>query len=310
MRNTGLDVARLIAMAFVAVQHALSVCDIESPRLFSKLDLGQLGVVVFFSISGYLAVQKGDTKPISWLRKRLSRIFVPYWVTLTGVLIANHYQAYKPISLPLVLSEYLGVAGWTHRGELIGVHFWFISLLLFCYVIAAIIRACPVSFPVIVLATVGWIWYEPHYAGCTLAFLTGIGFGKISTSPSLVGISAAAVGAMLLGQLCNSAFSCVAVAAGSLGSLSIPWKVSRQNACKIADASNMSYHFYLVHGPVYLAVALFVSPKLWSVLSLGTFIAVSVAIVLRNTETAIRYWTSHLSDFVQKKKPVNQRDSG
>lgn len=284
-------------MSLVAVQHALSVSDIESPPLFFRLDAGQCGVAIFFSISGYLAALGGETKPVPWLRKRLSRIFVPYWITVTGVLIANHLQAYKPVSLQLVVSEYLGVAGWTHRGELLGVHFWFISLLLLCYLIAAILRAFPVSYSVIVVATVVWIWYDPFYAGHTLAFLTGFGFGKFSISPSLISLSAATAGATALAQLFNSAFACVAVAAVPLGSLAIPLKLSDQKACKLADTSNMSYHFYLVHGPVYLAVATFVSPRLWIVLFLGTTIAAIGAIALQKSETSLRRWSSRLFQF-------------
>jgi peptidoglycan/LPS O-acetylase OafA/YrhL len=126
-----LDVARLLAMAMVAVQHSLSVCDINPSRVFFHLDPGQFGVAMFFSISGFFVVQGRTTNVGPWLRKRLSRIFVPYWITVTAVLIANHLRSYKPVSVWLVVSEYFGLAGWTHRGQIVGVHLWFVSLLLF-----------------------------------------------------------------------------------------------------------------------------------------------------------------------------------
>ncbi len=288
-------------MGLVAVQHALSVSGIECPPLFFHLDAGQIGVAIFFGISGFLACTVSDAKPISWLRKRLSRIFVPYWIAVTGVLVANHFAAYKSVSLALIVAEYLGVAGWTHRGDLVGVHFWFISLLLFCYILAAIMRRVPACFMIIVVATVGWIWLDPFNAGHTLAFLTGFGFGKMNKGPSLYVISLAGVATAFLSVCCSTAFASATVAAISLSTLSIPIAFSDQKTLKIRHVSNMSYHFYLVHGPCYLAVAKFGSSELLIVLLLGTFISVIATTGLQIMETSFRSCSSFLFRYVQSR---------
>src|SRR5262245_25693545 len=125
-RMPWLDVARLLAMLLVVIQHWLSDCDIRPARIFFKLDSGQIGVAMFFGISGFLGLQGRGANVRQWLTKRLTRIFIPYWIALTGVFIANVIWSYKPVSSVLIVSEYLGLAGWTHRGQIVGVHFWFV----------------------------------------------------------------------------------------------------------------------------------------------------------------------------------------
>ncbi len=126
-----LDVLRIAAMALVAVRHATSIGDVSVPRFAGMLDIGQIGVSIFCVLSGYMTlVSKRSTT--NWIVSRLTRVFPAYWIALSVVLIANAVVGYKPMSLGLILSQFSGIALFTHPGKLVGVHFWFISLLLVC----------------------------------------------------------------------------------------------------------------------------------------------------------------------------------
>lgn len=283
-----LDVARLLAMAMVAIQHGLTVIDITPPRLFFNLDAGQIGVAMFFSISGFLVVQDRASSTGPWLMRRLRRIFIPYWITVTALLAANYLLSYKPASVSLVVSEYMGLAGWTHRGELIGVHLWFVSLLLFCYALGAIARTFPRSLPFIVAATIAWLWSDPFYAGHTLAFLTGVSFGRFGRKPPIVGLVAASIAAIALALSVRVGFACIAVGATTLTSTAIPIQVSAQIARLHSKASELSYHFYLVHGPIFLLVARAFSGSLMAVAVVGTVGSVVAAILLHGMDAALQ----------------------
>ncbi|NUT55362.1 MAG: acyltransferase [Thermoleophilia bacterium] len=84
MRRDNLDLLRLLAAAAVLVSHGLLISGGEEPVVIGALSVGAVGVLVFFSISGYLVT-------LSWLRdphvlrfglKRATRIYPAYVVLL------------------------------------------------------------------------------------------------------------------------------------------------------------------------------------------------------------------------------------
>src|SRR4051812_46615200 len=93
----GLDLLRLAAMALVAVQHLLSVHGLEPPGLVAGLDPGAVGVALFCALSGWLAAKRRQEVAGQWLLRRLVRVYVPLWVSLTGIFAANAVLDYKPV---------------------------------------------------------------------------------------------------------------------------------------------------------------------------------------------------------------------
>ncbi|QDS96336.1 Acyltransferase family protein [Roseimaritima multifibrata] len=287
-RAPWLDITRLIAMAMVAVQHVLSICDFPTPHLLFQLDLGQIGVAIFFAISGFLALSPSPLNTRQWLFRRLLRIYIPYWITVAGLLTANAIAGYKPVSTSLVISEFLGLAGWTHRGQLIGVHLWFISLLLFCYLLAALIRKFPALLPLTIIISIASLAADAHFAQHTIAFLTGV---TLSTNPHAIRpryqIPIIAI-ASLAAYSIHPGFITIAVAIVAIGTQFLPGSFSPATITKLARTSNLSYHFYLVHGPVYLATAKGLDKSLPATLIIGTIAAIAAALVLHKIETFIR----------------------
>lgn len=286
-RLAAMDCVRLLAMMLVALQHIMSVCGLVPPFLFFHLDVGQTGVAIFFAISGYLAI-KGRTNSIrTWLSKRLIRIFVPYWIALTGVFVLNHAVGYKPVTISLVISEYLGLAGFTHRNALVGVHFWFISLLLLCYLIAAIVRWKPWLLYAISAVCCFWLSTDLYYAGHTLAFLTGLWLGRKDRLDAFEAVTVALLGTAFA-VFVNPGFSCMSVGVLVIAISLCPLTLRPTSARTLADASDLSYYFYLVHGPIYLALANWVSQSILLVMILGTVLSWLGGFVLRRIESLIR----------------------
>lgn len=99
-----------------------------------------IGVQLFFILSGFLVGYKGISRPYAmWYLKRIKRIFVPYWLFLTvlaGVYVAKGSDIFTTDWLLLVFGC---------QGSMVGVwgaeQTWFISVLLLCYLLSpAILR--------------------------------------------------------------------------------------------------------------------------------------------------------------------------
>jgi len=139
-RRTGLDVLRLAAMLLVTLQHALSALDRYDLTSLGGVSLGQLGVAIFCAISGYLAFHGKDAAPGRWLLARLQQIFPAYWVAMLFSFMVTWVFHVKTFTFAQFVSQMLGLGYFTHGWELVNVVSWFISLILLCYLIAALAK--------------------------------------------------------------------------------------------------------------------------------------------------------------------------
>lgn len=95
-----------------------------------------VGVQVFFIISGFLYGTKTIVEPISWLRKQFKKILVPYYIFLLFAIIGYTIVAPEQIGLKNVTAAILTV------GQIKGIsHLWFVSNILFCYLITPYLAA-------------------------------------------------------------------------------------------------------------------------------------------------------------------------
>lgn len=62
-RNNNFDFIRILAALSVLVSHQFALSGLPEPRLFGVESLGGLGVMTFFSISGYWVVQSWHSDP-------------------------------------------------------------------------------------------------------------------------------------------------------------------------------------------------------------------------------------------------------
>lgn len=104
--------------------HMLQYYDNELCRWFN------IGVQVFFVISGFLYGKKDINNPIQFIHKTFIKILVPYYTFI--VVAVGLYYLYYP--------EYLSINHllkvFTCSGTIKGLgHLWFVGYILFCYVI-------------------------------------------------------------------------------------------------------------------------------------------------------------------------------
>lgn len=118
-RHNNFDGLRLLGALMVLVSHQLALSGHVEPRVFG-VKLGTLGVMIFFSISGYLvtASWEGDPHLIRFACRRLLRIWPALAVCLTLcvsfvclVMVSNSDQAMVPNLLLGYLPNYAFI--WT-----------------------------------------------------------------------------------------------------------------------------------------------------------------------------------------------------
>ncbi|TWT38613.1 acyltransferase family protein [Blastopirellula retiformator] len=287
-RLVWIDAARLLAMGMVALQHLIKICDLEPSQVVLGLEPGPIGLAMFFSISGLLAAQDRHGDPVSWLTKRLTRIYLPYWIAVVGLLLLNYFVQYKPEPLSLVLAELAGVVVWTQQGDILGMYLWFVSLLLFCYLLTAVVKFERRVLPIMIAVSILWLWWDASFASFTLSFLTGLTLGLSADQPSPKIAVSIALGAAVLAFTVHPGFACVTIASLTMLTTAIPFSLQSHTTAIIARLSGMTYHFYLVHVPIYLAVEHFFPHRLAIVFLLGTAGAALGAVALYLLEIYLR----------------------
>lgn len=98
------DFIRLAAALCVVVSHQFALNGLQEPTLLNVHTLGGLGVLVFFSVSGYLVSQSWSADPhvLRFAARRLLRI----WPGLAAVVLLSTF-VWGPLVSPLPLREYL-----------------------------------------------------------------------------------------------------------------------------------------------------------------------------------------------------------
>jgi peptidoglycan/LPS O-acetylase OafA/YrhL len=287
MRATGLDALRVGALALVVVAHVIVVAALPWPGGILGVDWGQLGVACFCMMAGYFAL--GGRRTLrEWAGERVVRLFPAYWLVTLAAFAANAVTAYKPATLGLFVSQMLGLGYFTHGGaNLVNVPSWFLSLIVACYALAALVRAS--GWPRATVGTLGAATmalvaagFHADFTRQILAFLFGMAARQHAVparaAPARAGLAVA--GAALIAVSPNFAYSGWAVALFLLfAALPLPaWRPVR-------FVSDVSYELFLVHGPVVVLTARVLptlTPLPWpALLALGIVLAVGAALALR-----------------------------
>lgn len=98
--DNNFDFLRLVAAYFVLFSHQFALTGREQPGIGNFQSLGGLGVIVFFSISGYLIAQSWERDPSIWrfLVKRVLRLWPALIVAtlLTALVLGPLVSTYSP----------------------------------------------------------------------------------------------------------------------------------------------------------------------------------------------------------------------
>lgn len=132
-RNFALDLIRSVAIIGIFFFH-LDPDSILKP-LFTRL--GDIGIVVFIAVSGYVLGMKYLQERISFkdfITKRFVRIIPAYWISLFLILLARYLLHNRIYPLSDILVHVLGLhALFPAYAHSISSNLWFVSLILFLY---------------------------------------------------------------------------------------------------------------------------------------------------------------------------------
>lgn len=123
-KNLSISIIRFIAMCSIIACHFCQYYDSEWAWWLN------IGVQIFFIVSGYLYGTRKIVEPITWLKRQFVKILIPYWLCLTLTLVPYYLYTPELLSIRRVVCAYLTLE--TIQG--IG-HLWFIGYILFCYLI-------------------------------------------------------------------------------------------------------------------------------------------------------------------------------
>lgn len=120
---------RVLAMFFIVFCHLSSHYGITALGQFFNV-----GVPIFFMISGYLYGNKKVEQPINWLYKRYIRLVVPAFMWLILWSIMNYKIPNQQNTLMIFLNLH-GLNFMFTRIQDLGKGPWFLSIIMICYII-------------------------------------------------------------------------------------------------------------------------------------------------------------------------------
>ena len=128
-KNYTISLIRFIAMIFIITCHIFQYYGMELAWWFN------VGVQMFFCISGFLYGNKKIDSPSKFVEKNYKKILIPYFCFIIPAIILfwNFHSNYiNPSKIKYVFFTSMGIKGINHL--------WFISYILFCYLITPFLR--------------------------------------------------------------------------------------------------------------------------------------------------------------------------
>ncbi len=178
-RLNNFDALRIAAAFAVLLSHQYALCGLKEPVVFGAMSLGTLGVLVFFSISGFLVSQSWRQDPhlARFLAKRILRIWPGLAAfTLLAACILGPVTTILPLRNYFLSPEF-------------GEFFKNLSLFTIRYELPGVFDNN--TFP---KAVNGSLWTIPYEVRCYLALLL-LGMFRLLKVPLLVGLVTVLCGA-------------------------------------------------------------------------------------------------------------------
>lgn len=151
------------------------------------LDFGRIGVVLFFTISGFVipgSLQPGEHKGVFWIR-RFFRLYPAYWVSICAVILAQWLFLDTTFSLRQILANITMLQNFMHFENIQGVY-WTLEVELIFYVMVYLAFCCHLlEKPAFLLAAsafffVIFVFYLDYWTGVTTLAHRFIEFANLS----------------------------------------------------------------------------------------------------------------------------------
>lgn len=131
-------ITRIVGCLMIFLCHYVQITG--NPIIAQSSQFFNVGVFVFFLISGYLYGQKniGRGNVLQWYRKRLIKIFVPLYVVMMIIFLALYIENIKVMPMQYLIYA-LNLQGFW--GEISGAaQLWFLTALMICYFITPLLQ--------------------------------------------------------------------------------------------------------------------------------------------------------------------------
>ena len=104
----------------------------------NPLSWANIGVQIFFFMSGWLYGNKDIADATAWFKRNISKIIVPYWGCLVVFIPVIALLSVDNVTFAKVLTAIFCLQGFGYTIEGIGQH-WFVSYIVLCYLITPFI---------------------------------------------------------------------------------------------------------------------------------------------------------------------------
>lgn len=136
--DSSLSVIRLISLILIIACHILQGLDLESAFWVN------IGVQMFFFLSGYLYGLKDIEDTKEFYKKRFKRIMLPYIILVIIMLVLEHVFADRAYKVSVIIGNLIGTQYFSGRIRTL-THAWFISYILICYLITPLLQKLDIS---------------------------------------------------------------------------------------------------------------------------------------------------------------------
>ncbi|WP_253757039.1 acyltransferase family protein [Pseudomonas fluorescens] len=138
-RLTHLDALRGIAAVLVVVAHFIERTPLKDTFFFTCVNLGQVGVVIFFLLSGMVipySLKEGRHALAAFAVSRFFRLYPAYWFSIALAVASSDWFLSTPVSLSTVLINMTMFQAVLKTPDLFGVY-WTLIIEMFFYVACA-----------------------------------------------------------------------------------------------------------------------------------------------------------------------------
>lgn len=134
--NYSISLLRIVSCLLIVWNHTSAhMLD----NAFNKISWSNIGVQIFFFMSGYLYSNKVINNSKKWISTNIKKIMKPYWIYLALIIPVIFLLDKSRLSIIKVVAAVLGIQGLSgvFTIESIGQH-WFITYILICYVLTPV----------------------------------------------------------------------------------------------------------------------------------------------------------------------------
>ena len=131
--NVNISIIRLLSFLMIISCHILQGLGLEAAFYLN------IGVQIFFFVSGYLYAKKEIKDYKKFYKTRLIKILFPLSILVISLIIIEKLFFNKTYSLIQMISNILGFGVFNGIIEVIS-NTWFVSYILICYIITPIIQ--------------------------------------------------------------------------------------------------------------------------------------------------------------------------